>query len=93
MAYRIISREKVVVKYTLLDFLYEPTIEELDCRTIEGKKRYREIFDRSFSNGRTTRKAKTTPVEEQIFAIFSLLADDIHFLYENRFGKFLCSIL
>jgi hypothetical protein len=80
MAYRIISRENVVVKYTLFDYLYEPTIEDLDCRTIEGKRRYREIFDQSFSNGQTTTKPKNTPFKEQHFDIFGLLTDEIQFL-------------
>ncbi len=83
MTYQIISCEKVEVKYTLFDFLDKPTFEELDCRTIEGKRRYREIFGRSFSNGRTVPKMKNTPFEEQLLDRFTLLADDIHFLYEN----------
>jgi len=83
MTYRIISCEKVEVKYTLCDFLGKPTIEELDCRTIEGKRRYREIFGRSFSNGRTVPKIGNISFEEQLLDRFTLLAEDIHFLHEN----------
>jgi transposase len=83
MTYQIISCENVEVKYTLFDFLDEPATEELDCRTIEGKRRYREIFGRSFSNGRTVSKTGNTSFEEQLLDRFTLLADDIQFLYEN----------
>jgi len=72
-----------VVKYTLFDFFDKPTLEELDCRTIDGKRRYREIFGRPFSDCRTVPKTKNTPFEEQLLDKFSLLADDIHFLTEN----------
>lgn len=83
MTYRIISRNNVMIKYTLFDFPDKLPIEELDCRTIEGKRRYREIFYRSFSDGLTVSKTKNTPFEEQLLDRFSLLADDIQFLYGN----------
>ena len=83
MTYQIISYERIEVKYTLFDYLDEPATEELDCRTIEGKRRYREIFGRSFSNGRTISNMNNTSFEEQLLDRLTLLADDIRFLCEN----------
>jgi len=44
MAYRIITDERITIQYTLLDFIGVPTFEDIDLRTSEGKKRYKEIF-------------------------------------------------
>lgn len=87
MACRIISYENVMVKYTLLDFIGEATNEDIDCRTVEGKRRYREIFGQSFLDGRITTTKKNTPFEERLFDTFILLSKDIQFLIETMDEK------
>jgi len=71
MAYRIIFHEKISIQYTIFDFIEEPTWENIDCRTPEGKRRYKEISVPRFSKRN---------VNHQSSEPFSSISQDINFL-------------
>lgn len=47
MAYRLIYWLRIVVQFTLMDFLGSWPLEEIDLRTPEGSKRYKELFGKA----------------------------------------------
>jgi hypothetical protein len=91
MAYRIIKEYLIIIQYIILDFIRGLTWETIDCRTQEGKKRYRELFG-SLPNKRIGRSPSANS--------FSSHSRDIQFLSNNYneqdrrlFAGFLVSIL
>lgn len=46
MPYRINTGKKIYIQYTLLDFIEEGLVENVDCRTPEGRRRYKQLFGR-----------------------------------------------
>lgn len=83
MTYQIISYDNVEYQKTISDFLDEPTKETVDVRTIEGQRRYKEIYGYSFSDSRTSFKDNDNLFEEELINRFIQLDDDMFYLLEN----------
>jgi len=61
MAFRIIFHEKIYIQYTIMDFIEGLTWEIVDCRTREGKNRYKEISaPRASNRGNTNRSVESS---------------------------------
>ena len=65
MAIKIIEWNNISIQYNITDFMEIFSFEEIDLRTPEGKKRYKELFSRQSRNKRLQQPSK--PVQDIIF--------------------------
>lgn len=92
MAFIIIKDGRVSIRYTLMDFIEEPTWEVVDCRIQEGKQRYREIS--------APRPLKYQTTKRRFSESLSSLSQDVDFLFKiynerdrRLFAGFLAKLL
>lgn len=73
MPYRINTGKKIYIQYTLFDFIEKGPVEDVDCRTTSGRRRFRELFGRKCrSSGRLHGKAhKCFEPTLEYFSFFS----------------------
>ncbi len=71
MPYRIIINGHVIIKYKILDYFQEPSWETIDCSTVEGKRRYRELYG-CYPSNKKNRKIKRGlyPGEHSLIVFF-----------------------
>jgi transposase len=85
MPYRINTGKKIYIQYTLFDFIEKSPVEDVDCRTVAGRRRYRDLFGRTTpARGTRLRASKNciTPSLDQFLA----WSRDIEYLFE-RFNE------